>query len=309
MNQRWLGNLALLGVAAAWGTMIPVITHLSERWDPFFLAMSRYVLAVPVLYTALWIVEGPARQSARPALWRVLATGWLGLGSFAFLFTFGVAHANPVIAAVLAAANPIISALVGRVFFGVPMERAMLPAIVLAVVGCALASIDWRAGQLELTLRGGEFVMLVAAGCWAWYSLAIHRWLNAWSQLRIAAHTMAAAAPLMLAGYGLAIVVGWAHWAPPLPGGWDGAIFAWMVVGPVVLGLLLWNFGVSRVGIMVAALFVNLSPVVAVGLLALGGRTPTGLQIFGGLLVLGGVVWCEGRVIWQGRCAGKVSQE
>jgi drug/metabolite transporter (DMT)-like permease len=74
-----------------------------------------------------------------------------------------------------------------------------------------------------------------------------------------------------------------------------------MVIGPVVLGLLLWNFGVSRFGIMVAALFVNLSPIVAVSLLALAGKPPTGAQVVGGLLVIGGVVWCEARAMWRGR--------
>jgi drug/metabolite transporter (DMT)-like permease len=306
MNQRGVGVLAILGVAFAWGTVIPVLTHLSERWDAYFLSASRYILAAPLLYAALFFAEGFARPAARPALWRVLATGWLGLASFAFLFTIGVTHANPVIAAVLAAANPIVAALVARLFFGQPIDRAMMPSIALAFVGCALATINWRQGELELTIRGGEALMLFAAGCWTWYSLAVHRWLKGWSQLRIAAHTVASAAPMLFVVYALLAATGIASFPPEPAEGWDLALFVWMVLVAVVAGLLLWNFGVSRVGIMVAALFVNLSPIIAVSLLALLGTPPNLLQILGGLLVIGGVIWCEIRPMLARRKSEKM---
>ena len=301
MNQRWLGNLALIAVATTWGTMIPLLTHLTQRWDPYFLAAIRYVTGVPLIYGALWLIEGVKRPATNPPRWRVLMIGWLGLASFAFLFTIGVAHANPIIAAVLAAANPVITAFIGRVFFALPLDRAMTPAIVLAFLGCCLATIDWQSGRLELALKGGEFLILIAAGCWAWYSLAIHRWLRPWSQLRMAAQTMAAAAPMLIAGYFLSAALGLTKGWPAAPMGWDAAMFVWMAVGPVVLGLLLWNFGVSRVGIMVAILYVNLTPIIAVCILAITGRPPNAAQIVGGLLVIGGVVWCEARVLWRAR--------
>ena len=83
MDQRKLGNLALVAVACAWGTMIPVITYLAHTWDPFFLGAVRYVGGVPLLYVALWMTEGFARPAVRPALWRSLLPGWFGLGGFA----------------------------------------------------------------------------------------------------------------------------------------------------------------------------------------------------------------------------------
>ena len=140
MDQRKLGNLALVAVAFAWGTMIPVISHLAQTWDPFFLGAVRYVCGVPLLYAALWLAEGFARPAVRPAMWRALVPGWFGLGAFAFIYTIGVAHSNPVIAAVLGAANPVIAAAVGGAIFRIPFDRRLTPAVVLAVAGCALAS-------------------------------------------------------------------------------------------------------------------------------------------------------------------------
>ena len=297
MDQRKLGNLALVAVACAWGTMIPVITHLAHTWDPFFLGAVRYVGGVPLLYAALWLAEGFARPAVRPAIWRALVPGWFGLGGFAFIYTIGVAHSNPIIAAVLSAANPVIAAIVGGLVFRIPFDRRLTPAVVLAVAGCALASIDWSGDHLSLKLRGGEPLVLIASTLWAWYSIAIHRWLGGWSQLRKAANTMAHAAVPLVVGYLLARDLGWAQAAPAMPQGRDLGIFAWMIAGAVVIGLLLWNFGVAKTNLVVASLYTNLVPVVAVALLAIGGETPTMAQIAGGALVIGGVAWCEWRLL------------
>lgn len=295
MDHRKLGNLALITVAFAWGTMIPVIAYLAQTWDPFFLGAVRYVLGVPLLYAALWLAEGFARAAVRPAVWRALVPGWFGLGGFAFIYTIGVAHSNPVIAAVLGAANPVIAAVVGGVVFRIPFDRRLTPAVILAVAGCALASVDWS--NLSLELRGGEPLVLVASSLWAWYSIAIHRWLGGWSQLRKAANTMAHGAVPLILGYFLAREFGWAQAAPAMPTGWDLGIFVWMIAGSVVIGLLLWNFGVAKTDLVIASLYTNLVPVVAIALLAIGGAAPTLTQIAGGALVIGGVAWSEWRLL------------
>jgi len=291
-------------VACAWGTMIPVISHLAKTWDPFFLGALRYVGGVPLLYAALWLREGFARPTVRPAVWRALIPGWLGLAGFAFIFTIGVAHSNPVIAAVLGAANPVIAAVIGGVFFRIPFDRRLTPAVILAVIGCAMASIDWS--NLSLELRGGEPLVLIASSLWAWYSIAIHRWLDGWSQLRKAANTMAHGAVPLIVGYFLARELGWAQAVPAVPTGWDLAIFVWVIAGVVVIGLLLWNFGVAKTSLVIASLYTNLVPVIAVTLLAVGGEAPTLAQIGGGALVIGGVAWSEWRLL-RGRAAAERS--
>lgn len=297
MDQRRLGNLALVAVACAWGTMIPVITHLSRGWDPFFLGAVRYVGGVPLLYCALWLTEGFARPAVRPAFWRAMLPGWLGLACFAFIYTIGVSHSNPVIAAVLSAANPVIGAIVGGLVFGIPFDRRLTPAVILAVLGCALATVNWSGGDVSLQLRGGEPLVLIASSLWAWYSLAIHRWLGGWSQLRKAANTMAHGAVPLILGYFLAQHLGWANASPAWPEGWDLGIFLWMIAGSVVIGLLLWNFGVAKTNLVVASLYLNLAPIIAIALLAISGEPPHLNQIAGGALVIGGVAWCEWRLL------------
>jgi drug/metabolite transporter (DMT)-like permease len=64
-----------------------------------------------------------------------------------------------------------------------------------------------------------------------------------------------------------------------------------------VVGLLLWNFGVAKTNLVIASLYTNLVPIVAVAVLAVGGAAPTVAQIAGGALVVGGVAWCEWRLL------------
>ena len=61
----------------------------------------------------------------------------------------------------------------------------------------------------------------------------------------------------------------------------------------VAFGVFLWNFGVKRVGVVVASLYLNLVPVVAIGVFAFSGIIPTWPQIVGGLLVIAGVLLSE----------------
>jgi drug/metabolite transporter (DMT)-like permease len=93
----------------------------------------------------------------------------------------------------------------------------------------------------------------------------------------------------------LALYLGWADSAPAVPSVADFGIFVWMTVGAIVLGLLLWNYGVAKTDLVIASLYSNLAPIIAISLLALAGEPPRASQLAGGALVIGGVVWSE----WQ----------
>jgi drug/metabolite transporter (DMT)-like permease len=69
------------------------------------------------------------------------------------------------------------------------------------------------------------------------------------------------------------------------------ALFSWMTIGPVILGFFLWHYAVRKLGFVVASLFLNLTPVVAILITALAFAVyPTPQQLVGGALVLVGVL-------------------
>jgi drug/metabolite transporter (DMT)-like permease len=67
--------------------------------------------------------------------------------------------------------------------------------------------------------------------------------------------------------------------------------------------MLFWNFGVQRLGLVVAALFLNLMPIITILVLALMGQMPTWLQLAGTALVVLGLLQAQLRSLPARRAA------
>ncbi len=289
-------NLGLLVTVFAWGSMIPCVGVMVPRWEPLFLTSSRYAVAGPVFLLILLLAE-PHRGLGRAfGDWRVWLLGAIGVGLFGPLLIVGFAHTNPVTAAVLSAMAPAINAAVARIGFRQALPRSTLPAIALAVAGGVIATYnpagDSGGAGGPFAWRGGEALILGATACWAWYSLTAQRWLAGWTQLRIAGTTIATGSVVSVLAYVLVALVGAVPLRPTVPlSALDLGLFAWMTAGPVILCFFLWHNAVHKLGFVVASLFLNLTPVVAILLAAaVLGVYPTALQLVGGALVLVGVL-------------------
>jgi len=296
-QSRLVGTAGLVLLAMLWGTMVPTITHLLKTWDPLFLAALRYLGGGPALLPVLWLMgqgnAAPARPTkASPA--RIALLGAIGIGGYAGLYTLGVAHANAVTASILSAASPAVATVTDRVIFGRRLDRRMIPGLVLAMCGCVLATVDFARAGSPFDLRGGEILILAAFACWSWYSTAAQRWLEGWSQLRISSVTMTVGGVALTIAYLAAAGFGGAVFPPSMPAtATDWLLLFWLVLALVAFGVLLWNFGVKRSGVVTASLYLNLTPIVAILILALGGTAPNPQQMVGGGMVILGILWAE----------------
>jgi drug/metabolite transporter (DMT)-like permease len=288
-------NLALLFTVIAWGTNIPASAVLLEHWDPWFLSVVRFATG----YLALWLLfrwrEPAASRLTMPvASWRLWLLGAAGAGLFGPVYNFGIATSNPVMVAIMNAASPAVAAVVGRICFGQPIERRMFPAIVLAVLGCTLATWDPEKAGNPFAVRGGEPLILVAMFLWSWYSLAAQRWLPGWSQMRITTATLGPGVAMIVAFYLIAGALGFASLSPGAPrDALDVGLVLWIAVGGVAFAMLFWNYGVQRLGLVVACLFLNLMPIITILVLALMGQMPTWLQLIGTALVVIGLLQAQ----------------
>jgi drug/metabolite transporter (DMT)-like permease len=297
-------NLGLLFTAFAWATQIAAFNILFENWDPYFLAPLRYAWAVPVLLVILKVTEpGPVLRG--PVSWtRLWLLGTFGIGLFSPIFVQGLAHSNPVTAAIFASAAPAVAAIVERVFFKLPMDRYMIPGIALAIVGCALATYDPAKAGSPFELHGGEPLLVIAAGMWAWYSVAAQRWLEGWSQLRISVVTLVPGTLVAIAVYFIAGFLGLSDLSPnPARSMTDIGLNVWVALACVSAGFVFWNNGVRVLGVVVASLFLNLVPVFALATLALLGHPPTWMQLAGGALVVAGLAQAQLRQLNRRRTA------
>jgi drug/metabolite transporter (DMT)-like permease len=282
-------SLVLLLAAMIWGSMIPVLAALAEHYDNWLLSWSRYILGLPVLWLAVWMSPRPA-AAPRPLDARRLLQLGTAMTAFSVLYTFGVAHAHPATAAIVLMCGPIWATFLARGMLGATTPPGFGITLVLVVAGgivVVLGTPGRAAGSFGL--EGGEALLVIAQLCWSWYSIRAQQWLADRGQIALSALTSTVASVLL----GVVCAVVWAlggiAWPtrPPTPLEWGMVV--WIGVLGVAVAVLLWNTGVSLVGVPVASLFANSAPVFAIGLAALMGREPSWLQVAGGVVVLGGI--------------------
>ncbi len=282
-------SLVLLLAALIWGSMIPVLAALAEQYDNWLLSWSRYILGMPVLWLAV-LLSNPPTVAPRPLPWGRLLQLGTAMTAFSVLYTFGVAHAHPATSAIVLMCGPIWATLLSRVMLGSTTPPGFFFTLVLVVFG-GIVVVLGTPGRApgSFGLEGGEGLLVLAQLCWSWYSIRAQQWLSDRGQIALSALTSSVASVLLGVVCGVVWALGGLVWPtrPPTPGEWG--MIVWIGVLGVAAAVLLWNTGVSLVGVPVASLFANSAPVFAIGLAALMGREPSWLQVVGGLVVLGGI--------------------
>jgi len=295
-RQPALGSAALVACMVLWGTLIPATNFLLAWFDAVGVSVIRFALGVAALWLAVQLFD----RASTPIPWRKSWALGLGISLFATCYTLGIANANPINAAVIASIGPLTTSILAWLLYRTPPAPGLGLAVVLAVGGSLVVSLGGKLGSdASWDFRGGEIMLLIGQAMWSWYSLASVRWLVGHSQLRISYSTMLPAMVYQALLWALLWALGWARGATPadLP---EAALWVFLVIGPVVTagGVYFWNFGASQLGAPVAALFLNLIPLVAIGIsmVALGERVMT-YQILGGVLVIAGVASMQIRML------------
>lgn len=298
MNALFAANLGLLATVLVWGTPIPLLHDLLQRWDPVAMAWLRYFCPLPVLLLLLRLTEPAVFARGRfvppgltPLRWFLLST--CGMGGFAVLFQTALQTGDPITVAIFGAASPLVAALVNWIGFGVRPLAGLLVALPLAFAGGVLAGVDFSDASFRPALRGGEPLMLLAIACWSWYSIVAQRWMVGASQLRITTISVLPTVFVMGLVYWVAYLLGWAAPLPAAPSAGDLGLIAWISISSIALGVLTWNYGVSRLGIVVASMFLNLIPLVAILTAMALGHEPRPEQFLGGILVVAAVLQAQ----------------
>jgi drug/metabolite transporter (DMT)-like permease len=288
-----LANIALATTATFWGTHIPATWYVLERFTSIEIILGRYCLAIPLLVLLLAIETRAtgARPEPKP-LRHLWILGGVGILGFALSYTVGLSLAGQIQGSLVSATSPAVGVLVAWALKGARPDGPMQLALVLALVG-ALIGIAGGHDLGHVTVPGlGEALMIFASVMWSWYSLAAQDWLKGWSHLRIAAWSITMAGVTSLALGASLVALGLIR-VPPLPGLIDFLVLVYLVVGPTVLGLLGWNYGVRVLGLSVSSLYLNLVPVTAVLTAIALGDTPNLWQLAGGLLIIAGIAQAQ----------------
>lgn len=298
MNQdrhHLLGAFAaMLFVGVSWGANLPVTKVMLRYFDLVPMTALRILIATVSLGLLLLVVEG--RRALRidlPAA-RFLLLGSL-MASFFAAYALGVYYSNPISAAAVQVAGPLVSAVTVRVVTGARFDSGFGVALSLTLLGGAILSAGSVGIGGSVTLGGGEVIVLLSNVIWTVYSLKAQAWFDRASQLH-RAYVASLSATGWLAICSVALVTLGVSRSPfGVPDAWVWAQFLVVAVLASGLGGYFWNIGASRLGVAIASLWVNLLPFFAVLWSMAYGFKPNFHQVAGGLVALSGVVYMQWR--------------
>ena len=285
---------AMVFVGASWGANVPVTKVMLGYFDLIPMAALRTAAATVALALLLWMVEGRRALRVDVGLGRFLLLG-LMMASFFAVYAFGLQYSNPITAAAVQVAGPLVAAVTVRLVTGLRFDPGFGVALALTVLGGFILASGSLFGTGSVTFGGGEIVVLLSNALWTLYSIKAQAWFDRASQLhRTYVASLSAMGWLMLCSLGL-IAVGWARSPFDVSDAWIWTQLITVAILASGLGGYFWNVGASRLGVAVASLWVNLVPFFAVLWSMAYGFIPNAYQIVGGLVALSGVVYMQWR--------------
>lgn len=307
MSQLQRGVLALVVTVLSWGGMFPVGKLVLATLDPYYLTSIRYGIAAAVLLLLLLLREGPqvlAEFRRDPRRGWLLLYGTFGFAGFSLFMFEGMRTTSAAQAAVIAAMQPLIMALVLWLLRGVRPARVTLVCVAAAFAGCIVVVAK---GSMDTLLRGGhvggDLLAFAGAVCWVVYTLGAARFSD-WSPLRYTGLSCTFGTLAIFVFSAAATWLGHAH--VPSPGQLASVFWpmAFLIVMASVLAVLLWNVGVRCLGPLNATLFGNFIPVIVFAYGALAGQVATPAEYLGAAIVLLALVGNNLHARWSLRRAG-----
>ncbi len=286
-----IANLGLLLTVLAWGSTAPVLNELLKTWDPVALTTVRFTLTSVVFLVWLRLAEG---RIVLPGVfpWRQVLWVSVILTSFTTLLTFAIDYSNPINISIISAAGPLAAAVVDRVLNGRNPPGAILMAIPFVVAGGVFSGVDLAAfGESGPVFRfePGDALMLIAVFLWPTYSALLQRWFGDMSQLRRTSLSFLGATPMIGIVLLVLMLTGVESLPDHIPDAQAWSFVIWTSLATSILGTYFWNVGVKHLGVVVGTMFLNMIPMVAIGVSILFGIQPRMEQIAGGVLVMAGV--------------------
>jgi drug/metabolite transporter (DMT)-like permease len=275
----------MLLVCLIWGMNFSVTKSAFDELPPLPFTAVRFVVASLLLWPVLRIIEGPAKLPPG-ALKHLIVLGVVGNTCYQLAFILGLDRTTATNSALILSTMPTVVAVLAGTL---GLERITVPmrwGIALGTLGVVLV-IATGGVAFDTANLTGDVLTVLAVLFWAGYTIGLRKVPSAMSSLRVTTVTTIAGTPgLVLAGLPGTLQVDWT----------SVSVDAWLALAyasvlSLVVAYLLWNQSVKSVGGTRTAIYMCLTPVVAVfGAWLLLGESPHALQGVGAVFIIVGVL-------------------
>lgn len=299
-----LPELALLFTVFLWASTFIVTKDAFTQFNVMAFVFVRFGLMIAMAFAILAVIRARDPETrtlpGRADLARYLGAGLAGFTIYQLGFNLGLDRTSVFSASLLISTSPLFTILVLTIVGERPPAAAWI-GVAVAVMGVAIFLSDQQGGGHSTT---GDVLCIMAAVAFGLYSV-INRPLAAnYPAATYTAWTLLfGGVPLMLAALPAARDQDWGA----LTGrSWLAVLY--MVIFPVYIAYMLWNFGIARRGAAIATSFGLLVPVIAGILSALFYDETFGpRKLIGAALVLGGLLFIRIGPRWLGQRAAAKS--
>ena len=283
------GYALALGASILWSTIFLFARGVAGSMSPVEMAFWRWALAFLAILPFTWRELKAQRALLRKHFPLLALAGVIGFSGYSLLLFQAGKSTEAANLALLSASAPIFMALLSRFWLGERVGTRQVFGLLIAVSGVIFLILRGDINRLlTLTFSSGDLWMLLAAVMFASYSVIIRRRPAGMGQGAFLAAMLGCStlsmAPLML----------WEAAATTyhLPSARLMGILAFIAIAPSLIGYLLWNKAVERIGAARAGVIYYTVPLFssleAAWLLNERAGTP---QVVGGALIIGGILF------------------
>lgn len=237
-----------------------------NEFSPVSLTFFRFFFASIIMFFIMIKFEKKDWKLKFKDLGIMLLLGLVGMVGYHILFFTALKYTLASKASMLAAMNPLITTILASIFLNEKLGFKRLGIIFLALFGVILTISDWNINILiNFDFNIGDIIMLLAVSCWAIYSVIVKKVMPRYSPLILTTYSFIVCTlillPFVLKENLVNIVANVTY------KGWSSVIY--MAIFPTVIGYLIQQISIKRIGASKTSIFINLVPVFSIVLAAL----------------------------------------
>ena len=253
-------NLMMVLTTAFWGGSFVASKIALPEFPPMTLTFFRFLIATAIIFPIM-LSKSEALVPDRKDLPLLFGLGFFGVsGYFAFQFT-ALLYTSAANASTINALNPLVSSVIASYLSYEKLNRRRFGLILLAFSGVILTVTGGDIRVLtNMQFNKGDLIMLLAMFSFSIYGVYSRRATQRYAPLLVTAYVflfgLIQVTPLMLLENVYLDALSFSSRA------WTGIVF--MAVGSSVIGYLIQQVSIQRLGVNRTSLFINLVPLFAI---------------------------------------------